>query len=193
MTEIEIRKALDRITSEELPFDDWETALRDQSGRIEKIIGTKALSSPVGLESEFQKNVNCHAYALGLWELEEFRALANTRQGFLVKGSIIQELINATMIMPIEAPVENCLILYLKGNSEITHSGLLRENNEVESKWRNLPVFRHIIGHVPESYGEENRYYMSKGAEEIHEFLLFSCRLYKYIVQTTPRAIELAC
>jgi len=169
-----IRQNLENIISEQLlsgNLSEKLAVLDDQTKRIEGLIGRKAIPLPLGWEKEFQTDINCHAYALGLWQLEQFRVLIKkpfmkkkTRKNII--GARFMNMLIAKNILMLRDRVEGCIVVYSTSDGEIKHSGILREIDLVESKWGDLPVFRHYVHHVPESYGNIIHYYESNISPE---------------------------
>jgi len=177
-----IRETLQQIISEKLNGSD-EPGIKQiqwQINRIEKVLKKNAIY-PVKTQ-DFQDYVNCYAYGLSLWKLEEFINLAKNHLDSqfslccenIINSAFVKSILESSATQKIDSPIKDCLIVYTDEHGNIQHLGIIKRSRpyiRVISKWGVLPVFEHRILDVPITYGSRVKYYKITDFEFIKKSL----------------------
>lgn len=103
------------------------------------------------------ENYNCFVYVLGL---NKDKKIIKETKGFIY-SNFFQTLINKGELEFTDSHKNGDIILYLNPKqfgSEITHSGIVQENETIVSKWSWGPIIKHNIFDVPDFYGDRVKY-----------------------------------
>jgi hypothetical protein len=149
--------------------------IKEQSARIQKIVRSHANlpSLERANDDEFLVNTNCFAYALNLWEKDDFYFLNKVHCEHtgknIVNSNFIDKLIQDGIIQQLKQPSVNNLIIYFDTQENIKHAGIVKAVDPiiVESKWGEYPVLQHALWHVPRGYGICVGYYQLPPFQEI--------------------------
>ena len=103
-------------------------------------------------------NFNCHAFAFGLHETEEFWSIRESQPDVWPTGTFVSQLL-VPRLEPISEDNQRVgdLIVYFSGQS-VTHSGIVGDQL-VRSKWGSAHTWDHRIFEVPTSFGSTVRYF----------------------------------
>ncbi|MEY4440691.1 MAG: hypothetical protein RLY49_317 [Candidatus Parcubacteria bacterium] len=118
----------------------------------------------VSLPPEENENYNCFIYTLGL--KNNFEIISQT--GGFIYSNFFRKLIEDNVFKKVTKPEAGDFILYrneIAYPGEITHSGIVGENDKIISKWAWGPIIRHNIFDVPESYGDNVEYFKGISGE----------------------------
>lgn len=161
MKQLELRKALQRITNEH--------HIRDHMKEIEKL--RAQFKHQVYLEREPPRkyNYSCFEYALGVYDDHDYikiklMLLDRNIENVFVNSSFIKYLIQNQILTEGDA-----IILYFNDDNP-SHAGIIETEEIVISKWGNGNIYRHPIDEVPITYGckQVNYKYSSETSLLVH-------------------------
>lgn len=132
-------------------------------------------------------NINCHAYALNLYNSHKYLDVA-TKKGDFTNGDFIKYLIKNNYLSELpdqKNPRKDCLVIYFDDSQYPKHSGIVESVEEayirVRSKWgiRNALIF-HRLWDVPcqtkesndQDYGTYVKYYYALNQQQAEEYFL---------------------
>ncbi len=107
---------------------------------------------------EENKNYNCFLYALGLHENME---IVKETDGFIF-SDFIKHLIDTGEMKETHQKNPDSIVLYkneANDPQEFTHSGFVKEDGKIISKWSWGPTLIHDLFDIPLSYGNRVVYY----------------------------------
>jgi hypothetical protein len=152
-----LRRRLQNITGEFIGVH-----VAEQLDRIEALKATYHHSIVVAqvavLTDQRTWNFNCHAFAFGLHETEEFWTIRENQPAAWPTGTFVSRL-----LLPHLEPVPEGdqqpgdLIIYFCDRS-VNHSGIVRERL-IRSKWGSAHTWDHRVYEVPTSFGSTVRYF----------------------------------
>ncbi|MBL7045706.1 MAG: hypothetical protein ISR99_01605 [Parcubacteria group bacterium] len=97
----------------------------------------------------YEDNYNCFVYAFELESDEEFLGGSNPVQQEFVKWLIVENVLKET-----NNPEVGNLVFYKNEQGDITHGGIMQDEDTVVSKWMWGPIIRHKLFDVPASFGD---------------------------------------
>lgn len=101
----------------------------------------------VSLPPDSENNYNCFVYALGLENDRDFLGGSNPIQQEFIKYLILNNKLT-------KAKEQNgSIVLYYDTKNNITHAGIMKDDNTVISKWMWGPVIENDFLDVPSSFG----------------------------------------
>jgi hypothetical protein len=103
----------------------------------------------ISLPPEYENNYNCFVYALGLENDKDF--LGNNNP---IQQDFIKYLLKMNLVTETDKKTGN-IILYLNSDSDITHAGIMENEDVVISKWMWGPIIRNNCKDVPSSFGDQ--------------------------------------
>lgn len=102
------------------------------------------------------EDFNCVMFALDLIGCLE--APCSPLGRYYMGPEFMDYLISEGHVSPIDGPKTGALAVYLR-NNEILHVGVVHDNGMIHSKWGAGHVYEHDIWEVPESLGDEVRFF----------------------------------
>ena len=153
------RTSLTKIIESENGINWWKPDLFEKNIKPFLPNELKIVSSP----PRYENNFNCFVFIFGLQDNSDFLGGKNP-----IQQEFIKYLIKNDILIPLESPQINGLILYENEKGEITHGGIMAGKDQVLSKWMWGPIIEHKIWDVPSSFGNKISFFKRPATIEIN-------------------------
>ena len=156
-TNARLREHLQNITGEFTGLRVGEQLVKIEALRVRHRHSINLVQAAV-IADQRTWNFNCHAYALGLHETQDFWRIREELPDVWPTGTFVSRRLLPNL-QPVSDP-DQCpgdLIVYFSGQS-VNHSGIVG-NRLVRSKWGSAHTWEHGVFEVPTSFGSEVRYF----------------------------------
>jgi hypothetical protein len=119
------------------------------------------------------KRFTCGMHAFGLFEdVAKYKAVAEHGLPDIYAGLKFVDWLAASRLVEIGKPSENDLVIYFDDGGCAHHVGFVGSTGRVISKWGRGLLYEHGFSEVPESYGNEVRFFRSIGPDMALEHFL---------------------
>ncbi len=157
MTSEQLRRALQEITD-----NHTRLLVSEQIGLIEGLKSRylhsiRLLRAAVPADQRTW-NFNCHAFAFGLSESDDFWRLREERPAVWPTGEFVCKWLLPAMQLITEVGLANSALVLYFDDDRVTHLGTI-QGGMVQSKWGSAHTWEHRVFEVPISFGSTVRYY----------------------------------
>ncbi len=146
------RKKLTEIIEMEKGINWWKPELFESKIKSLLPAELRIVSNP----PLYEHNYNCFVYAFGLQNDPEFLGGKNPIQQEFIRWLILNKI-----LIPVEIAKAGSLVFYRNVNDDITHAGIMQNDDMVISKWMWGPTVIHGLQDVPSSFGDRISFFNS--------------------------------